>query len=83
MRASGRRSDGGASLRRMGKIWTETECTDSVRSTARRFYEAYTFNSGNLNFQGNQCPAWSDLPTTVRSHWCAVAIASDPGMQGV
>lgn len=65
----------------MGKIWTEAECTEAVRVEGRRFYEAYTANSGNLNYQGLQCPAWSDLTTAVRSHWCAVAIASDRRLQ--
>lgn len=52
---------------------TETDVSDEVRALAKRFYLAYTANSGNKNFQGNDCPTWDDLPPAVRGHWCAVA----------
>jgi hypothetical protein len=40
---------------------------------ARTLYEAYTANSGNLNYQGLPCPKWDDLPQAIRDHWCAVS----------
>lgn len=51
----------------------ETTCADDIRGVARLFYERYCLNSDNLNFRGEQCPAWPDLTPAVRSHWCAVA----------
>lgn len=54
-----------------------TEASDRHRGKAQRFYEAYTANSDNLNFQGKQCPTWGELPEAIRDHWCAVAIASE------
>lgn len=65
----------------MGKIWTWDECTEATRAAARKAYEAYTANSGGLNYQGNPCPAWPDLPEAIRSHWCAATISFDRRLQ--
>lgn len=48
----------------------------SLVALAQRLYAAYTENSGNLNYRGEQCPAWDDLGDAVRSHWCATAARS-------
>jgi len=56
---------------------TESDCSTATRQYAERLYVAYTTNSGNRNYQGLPCPAWSDLPSDVRSHWCAVALYAD------
>lgn len=47
-----------------------------VRTEARRLYEVYIANSDGLNFQGLPCPDWEALPTAIRSHWAAVALAA-------
>lgn len=52
---------------------TETGVSAHTREMAKRSYASYTANSGNKNFQGNDCPAWTDLPQAIRDHWCAVA----------
>ena len=53
---------------------TEDVCTDKVRELARQLYEAYIENSGGKAWDGRPCPAWDDLGTNVRSHWCAAAL---------
>jgi len=56
----------------------EDKVTMAVRMMARKMYQGYCDNSGNKNFQGNACPTWEDLPTLIRAHWCAAAIAAMP-----
>lgn len=58
----------------------EDKCQMAVRMMARRMYTAYCENAGNKNFQGNECPAWDQLPTEIRSHWCAATIAAMPNL---
>jgi hypothetical protein len=53
---------------------TEAECDDITKALARKLYESYTANSDNLNFQGNPCPAWPELPPAIRGHWCRIAL---------
>lgn len=36
-------------------------------------YQRYIGSSGGLNFRGEPCPNWSDLPEAIRGHWRAVA----------
>lgn len=59
----------------MTKIDWKAENDDTNR-IARGFYEAYTANSDNLNFRGEQCPPWDVLTDGVKSHWCAVVVAA-------
>lgn len=44
---------------------------------ASMLYAAYTVNSHNLNYRGEQCPSWDALPDSVQSHWCAAAAAAN------
>lgn len=62
---------------------SEDSVTGRTREVARDLYVAYTANSENLNFRGEQCPAWSDLTPEVRSHWCAVALAAVSSVFGI
>lgn len=55
----------------------ETDCSTATRQLAERLYNAYLANSGNRNYQGLPCPSWIDLPSDIRSHWCAVALYAD------
>ena len=45
----------------------------------QRAYEAYNAGgdpaTANLNFRGEPCPAWEDLPENVRAKWEAAAAA--------
>ena len=50
-----------------------------VRGLAESMYDAYTANSGGLNYQGLQCPPWAQLTHAVRSHWCAAAVKALAG----
>lgn len=43
----------------------------SPGSLAKAAYERYCADAGNLNFRGEQCPAWNDLPQAIRDHWVA------------
>lgn len=36
-------------------------------------YARYTANSGGLNYRGEPCPTWFELPAAIRGHWRAVA----------
>ena len=46
-------------------------------SLAERLYAAYNRGgdaaTAGLNFQGDPCPVWADLPENVRAKWEAVA----------
>lgn len=53
--------------------YTEEASLPAIRQMAYKFYMAYCANSDNLNFRGEQCPSWQDLPQAIRDHWCAVA----------
>lgn len=44
-----------------------------AQSTAQVLYEKYCDSSGGLNFRGEPCPKWADLPSAIQSHWAAVA----------
>lgn len=44
----------------------------SPTRTARAAYEKYVAHSGGLNYLGQPCPAWDDLPEAIRGHWLAV-----------
>lgn len=57
-------------------------CSTATVDLARRLYAAYTENSDNLNYRGEQCPTWDDLTPAVRSHWCAVALCADARLTG-
>ena len=39
-------------------------------------YCAYLTETGGLNYQGNPCPKWEDLPEGIQSAWHAAATAS-------
>lgn len=54
----------------------ESTQPQEVRAEGRRLYEVYIANSDGLNFQGQPCPEWDALPSAIRSHWCAVALAA-------
>ena len=41
--------------------------------TAQVLYEKYCASSGGLNFRGEPCPVWGELPSAIQSHWAAVA----------
>lgn len=47
--------------------------TVAVLGLACEMYKAYTDSSGGLNYRGEQCPKWNDLPQETRKHWAAVA----------
>lgn len=55
------------------KIDEDTQPED-VKDEAEGFYNAYIKNSDGKAWDGRQCPAWEDLTSAVRSHWCAVAL---------
>ncbi len=59
----------------MPKIF-EADQTPHTRTLAQAFYLAYTANSDNKSWDGRDCPTWDALTPAVRSHWCAVAVAS-------
>ncbi len=42
---------------------------------AHKFYAAYNMGGDvkGLNFKGDPCPAWADLPEGVKQKWRAVA----------
>lgn len=46
-------------------------------SDGQRAYEAYNAGgdpaTAGLNFRGDPCPAWADLPDNVRAKWDAAA----------
>jgi hypothetical protein len=50
--------------------------SDSPR-LAQRLYEAYNAGgdpaTANLNYRGEPCPSWEDLPPNVRNKWQAAA----------
>jgi hypothetical protein len=52
----------------------EVACAPELIDLARKRYESYNANSGWLNYQGNRCPAWPDLTSAVRSHWCRTVV---------
>lgn len=52
----------------------EAACTDAIRDVARSLYVAYVDNADGKNYQGLPCPAWNELTSAVRSHWCAAAL---------
>lgn len=54
----------------------------SREQIAKRLYEEYCKSSGNLNYQGNQCPAWMDLPSRIVEHWMACAAWVDLMIKG-
>jgi hypothetical protein len=41
----------------------------TITNLAQTAYEAYVEDAGGLNYQGNPCPVWSDLPDDIRRHW--------------
>jgi len=41
---------------------------------ARDLYATYCASSGGINHQGLPCPAWDELPESVRIHWYTVAL---------
>lgn len=43
------------------------------KRTAQELYDHYVQASGGLNFQGNPCPKWDELPAKIRGNWEAVA----------
>ena len=45
---------------------------------ARCAYERYLHATDGVNFQGNQCPKWEDLPEKIRNAWKAAADHSKP-----
>jgi len=47
---------------------SEATCDYETRQTARTLYEAYVGNAAEIPV------AWADLPSAVRSHWCATAL---------
>jgi len=51
-----------------------TECDLHIVVAAKAAYEAYTLNSGGLNYKGDPCPLWIALPDAIRSHWCAAVL---------
>lgn len=53
----------------------ENMCDEATRKVAHTLYENYIANSDGLNFQGNACPTWEDLPAAIRGHWCRVALS--------
>lgn len=40
---------------------------------AIELYQTYCAASDNLNFLGNPCPRWGDLPEKIQRNWVAVA----------
>lgn len=56
-------------------------CSNATLDLARQLYAAYTANSDNLNYRGDQCPTWDGLTPAVRSHWCAVALCADSRLE--
>lgn len=51
---------------------------DQYAPLAEQLYAAYNRggdeSTAGLNFQGNPCPAWDDLPPNVKAKWDAVAL---------
>lgn len=41
---------------------------------ARDAYATYIAASGGLNFRGEPCPEWDDLPEQIRANWYTVAL---------
>lgn len=69
------RTDAGpAVLRSDGQ--SATPIVHDVRELAASLYQTYCDSSGGKNFRGDPCPAWADLPDTIRQHWTAVALAA-------
>ena len=48
----------------------ETPLTKSARTA----YEAYVADTGGLNYQGNPCPKWADLPPKIQHAWKAAVM---------
>jgi hypothetical protein len=44
-----------------------------IQDAAAQLYHRYTRQTGNKNYQGKECPPWSDLPLGVQQAWMAVA----------
>ena len=47
----------------------------TIKAGAQALYDAYNAGgdpaTAGLNFRGEPCPAWVDLPENVRAKWCA------------
>jgi hypothetical protein len=51
----------------------EAEAGHAWRDIAASAYRAYAASTGNKNFQGNEMPAWGDLPRPIQIAWEAAA----------
>jgi hypothetical protein len=57
------------------------------RVTARRLYDAYNAGgdpaTAGLNYRGEPCPAWADLPPNIRAKWEAAAAVAHSVAEGL
>ena len=56
----------------------ETPLTKSARTA----YEAYVKDTGGLNYQGNPCPKWAELPLKIQHAWKAAVMPLMAELQG-